>query len=102
MSATFDDERHGNEVDRPVCADAQPQIIILTRGEGFIKSAESCKQSSAHHYRRRAHQTPFHTTSEDITARFAMFVMGIDTHTVAYPHFISVANVYVRVLIKEG
>ncbi|VTR70291.1 hypothetical protein DESC_780479 [Desulfosarcina cetonica] len=102
MATMFDDQRPVDEIDGIFPGDAQPQIVVLTGGQGRVEQADLVQQGPPQHHRRRAHQTQGQAALKNHAARLAMPLARIDAHAVSNPDFLGLADSAERVVVEKG
>src|SRR5215831_7572994 len=101
MAAPFDSQSRRNQRNPVINSDSQPEIVIFTDRQALIESPDPFEKISFHHHCRRADETQFKTFSKDISGRFAMPHLGIDSNTVAQPDFFRLTDLNYRILRHE-
>jgi len=101
MSASFDDQGRGNQRYRMVNRDSQPKIVIFADRQALVEPSDLFEKLFGHHDRRWAYTTQVKTPSKNISRRFAVLLLWIDSDPVSQPDFFSLTDLDFRMLLHE-
>ena len=92
MPAPLDDQGFIEQKNRLTDGNPQPEVIILTGRQLFIKKTHPGQKFPFDHYRRRADDAQGKTMGKDVTGILAVLLPRIDPPAPADPDFLSLAD----------
>jgi len=92
MPAALDDEGGVYKEDGKPAAYAEPKIVILAGGQGFVEQADLLKQLFTDHYGRRTHQAKMKGWFEDHSRPFSMSLLRVDPNPVSNPYLLGLTD----------
>ena len=92
MTATLDDQRPVDQMDRVFPGNAQPQVVILAGGQVLVEEPYLIQQRFSHHRCRGADQAKGQTLLEDHSGLLAVAFTRVDPHAVADPDLLGLTD----------
>ena len=101
MAAPLYSQCLGNQGNRMVNGDVQPEIIVFADGQALIESAKRVEQGARHHDSRWTDQAELKAATENIPRRLFMLALRVDPNSATHPNLISLANLDLRMRLQE-
>lgn len=101
VPAALGNQRAVDQINRMSDRDTKPEIIILADWKRFVESACQIEKFFGHHHRRWTDQTKLQTALKNVPAGLSVPHFGINSHAIANPDFLGLANLHLRILFHE-